>query len=591
MINNIYFINNKLGKARKFNTSKKIVVLSSENDNQSGKTTIIDSIPFIFRFNNDYLNNKLNYTKNTFLKSAQVIVEIDDKKYTVERSEGANGTYEYKKSFRLVDLKIKEAANSTPGTGYYELEKYKIHDKNIDILLEEGRVFGFTPMPYYKFEWISKGYIDELIGKRFSFGIYYQLFFIEESIGWTKYDWPKIGGKTFGKYNKETINLYLYSLINSNSKVLELKNEIENKFSILNNNVLEEVSKSKAEKIVDDKLKYIQSLNQQQSNRLFVKDYSEIFNLENEIMGMKKDLTLIKKELRKEEIHKKIYDEILRNSLKHIGNIIELADVSRIKNLSDKSLVELKELSILKNEEIKNKEKFIDILKTKFKLKYEANFSEFKSKNDPELIHESIKKELHLSIVDDLQNWKKGNHQKSTETLKIFIKENVINENKRRISERQEKLLNEMKKSITLKNQGNKIFDMGKFNQKVNELREFVFLNSYKGSGALEPVYILLERISILEELNSDIKIPMFIVDTPYRGEIKSDENKKINIFKCMIDWLLNKLISYTRGEDRKIDQVFIASAQINKDDLIMFEDEYTEIKLDNIAKEYDEGR
>ncbi len=540
MIKQIIFKNTTYDKKDRIVNLDKINIFHSLGDNQAGKTSALESIPFTFLFNNSYYDSQLNFPDVEEINNSQIFLKIDDKYITNKRG-GVKGQL---------------SSSSTKIYISHDLDTSKTKELSRKELEEESFFIGIPKGFRTEGIYISENYMRAFKNSFASFGLYYQIFYIDEKIGWFKYDQAKVKGG-YAKYNWYTINLYLYSLLHDVNSIKE-KSDYINKYFTTNNTELLEMMKIdrlgksyehlvKANKIY----RAYNSLDEKKKLEL----NSEILKLREKRTEIEGEIFKLKSEIMKIENNQDFIRNHTVKSMEKFGNIFENTNIFQLDIEFDinKESIE-KQITSLRNElsEIKRK-----IKEQKENLKNEyLSYSNSLNDNPDNIYNEIIKESFNYNsnskkeFDDDLKS--------ESKSLRDFFKV-IKEENSKVISKTQSKILLKLSSEIKTK------FNNNKHEKAVNlieKLSKENFESKHFAKGALENIQILSERLAIVRNLN--VNIPIFIVDSPFKGEIENKDKEEMNVYRFSVNWLLKEFMKETN--EGKIKQLFIASASIMED-------------------------
>lgn len=526
-------IKTSTGKSYDFSSNVCLIKPGEKGKNQQGKTTLIDMILYIFNYDRNYFDNKLKYSGSKELDEINFSVEIDKNIFKTQRSRTVGKNVKDKNNKILIG-NTEIDCSSIPS--YIESVPLGINAHNISR---------------------TANIITKLEEDSFSFGIYYQIFVIDEKLGWTKYNVQKT--KSSAYYSRDRINIYLYSLFVEKNEVDEFFNELKN-FS-------------------NADIEYMR-LNSQRLNLISMEKTIEANTLKKYLSNH-----------RNSEINKKIeYGKEL------MINLIAVKDQISKKTRSGKNVADDKES--LKRLIFKSENIFGDIFdsynKSELLVSYDSNIEEIQK--DIESL-EAKKKELMSMIKENNKDINKNardilklkSHElklSDSDFIDYLYKDDIkkeIKESKDEISARgANNDLSEILNSISDKiqreicSEQTKIIDflmdkmkaiysnkeelLKKFEELLGGMKEGIWRKEYFAQGALENVQVLSERLAIITKCKTTV--PIFIVDSPYKAEINPNE-EDTNIISFLVNELL--ILFAKQTENGKLGQLIISTAEPKK--------------------------
>ncbi len=555
MINKISFKNYVNDKKKEINL-KEINIIHSPNTNQAGKTTLLESISATFLFNNRYINDQLLFNENEEIRNLWTEMQIEDEVIYVER-------------FQENEQKEREFRN------YITTENGKQISKED---FENGSIIEWPSGIRLRRLYREANTYSGLERHSFSFGIYYQLFYIDEKIGWTKYDVPKVIN-SYSNYNKYNINMYLASLINTSDEVEVLYSKFEEKFKadlntfseyIIGNQTLKNLTNSL--KISD--LSKLLSIEEKNSKLEKIEDKHKEITLE--IITLKKEREQCKSALKKEEIVSEYIKNSLNSAIENFGeNIRLLFEVSNLELNANKNAEFLKERLKSLNKEIRLKlRKSDELTKELSKVASELDAKEEYIKSEERSLTKS-------TLYSELKNANMNHSSKETkvslgmtdnESIYEYIRREIILNNRKIISEKQKNITNSLIEYLKINEKKFDSDDFERMNEQLNSLMKNLHKDNFYLKGAFENIQVLTERLAIVDCWKKEI--PIFIVDSPLKGEIEKIQTKcdHKNIYRTAIIFLLTELIRRSKSNGGPIEQIFISSASIENEKEEIFE-------------------
>lgn len=547
-------------------------ILFSEGTNQAGKTTVLEMICATFLFNKSYIKDQLIFSENDLIKKLQADLYINGIPHRNKRDEtGLKFSNEITNIETSRVIKKREFELGDPIDWPKGIKLKKIYSKH----------------NYYK----------SIERDDFSFGIYYQIFYIDEKIGWNRYDIQKTINP-FEDYNKYNINFYLFSRIFDSKVVNEEFEKFKTKFLPGEARYEEYFEISEYLKSLEGGRKIYnleQAIKTSSNKDQFTVNNNKIKDLLKRLLPLKEERSKLKKLINKEEVIQDLLNSKIKVALGTYGlNSNEVYSFSTITNDSKKNQIELEKKLKLINTKISEINKEVKIYEGKVHEEAELIGKANKEFEEENIIPKIIQaKEIGKLNVDYNKPEFREGFGIRTESITDYIKNNIIRKNRNLIAEEQNRIIDNLIKFIYSSTENNPA--VIRIMEQLNSLKKNCGKDNFFLKGAFENIQVLTERLAIINLWKG--KIPLVVIDSPLRGEIEESQetNSPIeNLYRKSIVYLLSEMIKISiptedKDEEQKIEQIIISSASLIKDketieSLIGHKDKINWIRMKGLA-------